>query len=145
MGLTICCRRVEPDIQYFCDIDYDVFQMMKDNQFKYGTHSLLEITGDTHTKGVGWTVSLTEYMQTIPTLWSTAVEFMKTHKDYIVTGEESIMPWVTDDNFLTYNGCHFWSNFEVKSKSLKYVHNITLPLTDRILGLPSKQKVYRVL
>jgi len=28
--------RVEPDVQYFCDVDYDVFQMMKDNKFKYG-------------------------------------------------------------------------------------------------------------
>lgn len=29
-------RRVEPDVDYYCDIDYDVFQMMKDNGFKYG-------------------------------------------------------------------------------------------------------------
>lgn len=28
--------RVEPDVQYFCDIDYDVFQMMKDKKLKYG-------------------------------------------------------------------------------------------------------------
>lgn len=33
--------RVEPDIQYFCDVDYDVFQMMKDNQFKYGKYICL--------------------------------------------------------------------------------------------------------
>lgn len=31
--------RVEPDVQFFCDIDYDVFQMMKDNNFKYGSFS----------------------------------------------------------------------------------------------------------
>lgn len=28
--------RVEPDVHYYCDIDYDVFQMMKDKQLKYG-------------------------------------------------------------------------------------------------------------
>lgn len=28
--------RVEPSVNYYCDIDYDVFQMMKDNKFKYG-------------------------------------------------------------------------------------------------------------
>ncbi|KAI8147147.1 nucleotide-diphospho-sugar transferase [Fennellomyces sp. T-0311] len=100
--------RVEPDVQYFCDIDYDVFQMMKDNQYKYG-----------------WTVSLTEYMSTIPTLWKTVNEFIKEHPQYVVTGEESIMPWLTDDNFLSYNGCHFWSNFEIGSldflRSKKYI------------------------
>lgn len=33
--------RVEPDVQYFCDVDYDVFQMMKDNKFKYGKVSMI--------------------------------------------------------------------------------------------------------
>jgi hypothetical protein len=37
--------RVEPSVQYFCDIDYDVFQMMKDNKFKYGK-SFLFVTVD---------------------------------------------------------------------------------------------------
>lgn len=33
--------RVEPDVSYFCDIDYDVFQMMKDKKLKYGKSTLL--------------------------------------------------------------------------------------------------------
>ncbi|KAJ8653247.1 hypothetical protein O0I10_011095 [Lichtheimia ornata] len=90
--------RVEPDVQYFCDIDYDVFQMMKDNDYKYG-----------------WTLSLTEYPETIPTLWETTQEFIRKHPDYIIRGAGSLLPWVTDDGFLTYNGCHFWSNFEIGS------------------------------
>ncbi|KAI9278278.1 glycosyl transferase, partial [Phascolomyces articulosus] len=99
--------RVEPDVQYFCDIDYDVFQMMKDGGYKYG-----------------WTVSLTEYMETIPTLWKTVQQFIEQHPDYVVRGDDSLMPWITDDNFISYNGCHFWSNFEIGSldffRSKKY-------------------------
>ncbi|KAF1802534.1 nucleotide-diphospho-sugar transferase [Mucor lusitanicus] len=90
--------RVEPDVQYFCDVDYDVFQMMKDNKFKYG-----------------WTLSLTEYMATIPTLWNATQAYMEKYPEYINWGEESLMPWLTDNAFESYNGCHFWSNFEIGS------------------------------
>ncbi|ORX53522.1 glycolipid 2-alpha-mannosyltransferase [Hesseltinella vesiculosa] len=90
--------RVEPDISYFCDVDYDVFQMMKDNDYKYG-----------------WTVSLTEYMETIPTLWKTTRDFFQQNPQYLAPKGESVEPWLTDNNFETYNGCHFWSNFEIGS------------------------------
>lgn len=52
-------------------------------------------------------------MATIPTLWETTKSFMAQNRDLINHGEDSILPWITDDNFETYNGCHFWSNFEV--------------------------------
>lgn len=29
--------RVEPDVRYFCDLDYDPFLYMKQNKKKYGT------------------------------------------------------------------------------------------------------------
>ncbi|KAI8994536.1 nucleotide-diphospho-sugar transferase [Pilobolus umbonatus] len=90
--------RVEPDIQYFCDIDYDVFALMKENNFKYG-----------------WTLSLTEYMETIPSLWKTTQDFMDEYPDYVYKGKDSLFPWLSDTNSATYNGCHFWSNFEIGS------------------------------
>ncbi|KAI9308855.1 nucleotide-diphospho-sugar transferase [Cunninghamella echinulata] len=100
--------RIEPDINYYCDVDYDVFQMMKDNDYQYG-----------------WTMSLTEYRETIPTLWETTQEFMKLHPEYIVEGKDSLKPFLTDNNFQNYNGCHFWSNFEIGSleflRSKKYM------------------------
>lgn len=89
-------RRVEPDINYFCDVDYDVFQMMKDNNYKYG-----------------WTISLTEYQETIPTLWETTKDFMAKHPEHLTNGPSSLRSWLTDDGYENYNGCHFWSNFEV--------------------------------
>jgi len=42
----------EPGTNYYCDIDYDVFEFMELNNYKYG-----------------WTMSLHEYTETIPTLW----------------------------------------------------------------------------
>lgn len=77
--------------------------MMKDNDYKYG-----------------WTLSLTEYKETIPTLWKTTQEFMDKNPDYIVKGDESILPWITDDDYENYNGCHFWSNFEVSKTAILF-------------------------
>ena len=42
----------EPGTNYYCDIDYDVFEFMDLNHYKYG-----------------FTMSLHEYIETIPTLW----------------------------------------------------------------------------
>jgi hypothetical protein len=33
--------RIEPDVNFYCDVDYDVFQMMKDNKFKYGNEKVI--------------------------------------------------------------------------------------------------------
>lgn len=86
--------RVEPDIQIYCDIDQDLFKYMKDND-----------------KWYGWTISLPEYKETIPTLWETTKKFIDENPKYIA--ENNNMPWISDDNGKTYNGCHFWSNFEI--------------------------------
>ncbi|KAK9453243.1 nucleotide-diphospho-sugar transferase [Dipodascopsis uninucleata] len=86
--------RVEPDIILHCDIDYDVFKFMEANQYDYG-----------------FTISLYEYIETIPTLWDSVKKFMKDHPNYIA--KDNLMGWLSDDNGETYNKCHFWSNFEV--------------------------------
>jgi alpha 1,2-mannosyltransferase len=88
--------RVEPDVKLYCDIDYDIFQFMKDNGKKYG-----------------FTISLHEYEATIETLWSTTRDFMKEHPDYI--HNNNMMDFISDDGGASYNLCHFWSNFEVGS------------------------------
>ncbi|KAI5809340.1 nucleotide-diphospho-sugar transferase [Pyronema omphalodes] len=88
--------RVEPSIELYCDIDYDVFKYMKDNNKKYG-----------------FTLSLYEYIETIPTLWESTKAFMKEHPEHIA--EDNGMKFISDDGGNTYNRCHFWSNFEVGS------------------------------
>jgi len=86
--------RVEPSIELYCDIDYDVFKYMKENNKKYG-----------------FTLSLYEYIETIPTLWESVKGFMKEHPEHIA--ENNAMRFLSDDGGKNYNKCHFWSNFEI--------------------------------
>lgn len=91
--------RVEPDIVLYCDINYDVFKMMKQNNKKYG-----------------FILSVSEYESTIPTLWETTQNFMKEYPQYVK--EKNMMDFVSNDKGQTYNMCHFWSNFEIASLDL---------------------------
>ncbi|RLV93791.1 Glycolipid 2-alpha-mannosyltransferase 1 [Spathaspora sp. JA1] len=88
--------RVEPDIKLYCDIDYDVFKWMKVNNKKYG-----------------FTISLPEYKETIPTLWQTVKDFTAKNPQYLA--KNNMLEWLSTDGGNTYNGCHFWSNFEIGS------------------------------
>lgn len=88
--------RVEPDIEIYCDINYDVFRLMKENNKKYG-----------------FILSLSEYPDSIPTLWKTTKEFMKEHPEHV--HKNNMMEFISDDKGASYNGCHFWSNFEIAS------------------------------
>ncbi|KAH8552096.1 nucleotide-diphospho-sugar transferase [Umbelopsis sp. PMI_123] len=92
--------RVEPDVNFMCDIDYDPFLYMKQHDKKYG-----------------FTISLKEFYSTVPTLWKTSREWMNLNQKYLVPGDhpENLMKFVTDDNGESYNLCHFWSNFEIGS------------------------------
>ncbi|KAF8478666.1 glycosyltransferase family 15 protein [Russula ochroleuca] len=86
--------RVEPDVTFFCDLDFDPFLFMQDNEKVYG-----------------FTITLPEYGETIETLWQTVRDFMEQNPDLIASNNG--MGFLSDDNGLTYNRCHFWSNFEI--------------------------------
>jgi alpha 1,2-mannosyltransferase len=86
--------RVEPDVRFYCDLDYDPFLIMQDQHKVYG-----------------FTVSLYEYEATIPTLWNTVKEFIHEYPDLV--SPENAMAFLSDDGGETYNRCHFWSNFEI--------------------------------
>lgn len=86
--------RVEPSIEMYCDVDYDPFVFMKENDKVYG-----------------FTISLYEYHETITTLWSTTKKFMQKFPEYIA--KNNLIDWLSDDGGETYNRCHFWSNFEI--------------------------------
>ena len=85
--------RVEPDVEFHCDIDYDPFLYMQDNNLKYG-----------------FTISLTEFRKTVPTLWKTTWQFIQKNPHLI--NPKNTMAWLTDF-WGDYNLCHFWSNFEI--------------------------------
>ncbi|CAK7893654.1 alpha-1,2 mannosyltransferase Ktr1p [[Candida] anglica] len=85
--------RIEPGVKYYCDIDYDVFRHMRENDLLYG-----------------FTISMFEYRDTIPSLWSHFKQFMQnTNREY----GDLIRFVMNDDDENSYNLCHFWSNSEI--------------------------------
>ncbi|KAI9296421.1 nucleotide-diphospho-sugar transferase [Neoconidiobolus thromboides FSU 785] len=72
--------RIEPDTHFFCKTKYDLFDYMKRNQLSYG-----------------FSITLKEIPETIPTLFDTITKYIKQTK---------LTP-------LTYNLCHFWTNFHI--------------------------------
>lgn len=86
--------RVEPDVHFRCDIDFDPFLFMQDNNKTYG-----------------FTITMYEYERTIQTMWSTVKSFMKENPQYIAQGNS--MDFMSDNGGAGYNLCHFWSNFEI--------------------------------
>ncbi|KAL4987916.1 glycolipid 2-alpha-mannosyltransferase-domain-containing protein [Aspergillus falconensis] len=94
--------RVEPKVQFFCDVDYDVFRFMEDRNKTYG-----------------FTINLFDAPESIPSLWPTTQEFLAANPSYL--SENNMMDWLTDDQLRPdhtryangYSTCHFWSNFEI--------------------------------
>ena len=80
--------RVEPSIEYFCDIHYDPFRYIHENKKKYS-----------------FVLSLYEYAETIPTLWDSTKKFIAEHPEHIA--EDNSMRFLSDDGGETYNKCHF--------------------------------------
>ncbi|OJD27738.1 hypothetical protein ACJ73_00869 [Blastomyces percursus] len=86
--------RVEPSVEYFCDISFDPFKFMKDNKKKYS-----------------FVISLYEYKETVLTLWDSVRKFMEKYPQHIA--ENNNLEFISQDGGETYNLCHFWSNFEI--------------------------------
>jgi alpha 1,2-mannosyltransferase len=91
--------RVEPETEYYCHLLDDVFEIMAKQEKVYA-----------------FLISFGEYMETIPTLWQTVLEFKdewnKNHPDDQLPRDERMWKFVADDEG-NYNGCHWWSNFEI--------------------------------
>ncbi|BFZ60030.1 hypothetical protein YB2330_001052 [Saitoella coloradoensis] len=90
--------RVEPFVEYYCDVVEDPFRFLA-----------------VHNKTYTFTMALYEYEATIPTLWEAVREFAKKHPEYI--HPDSAIQFLTDAPGAglsgPYNLCHFWSNFEI--------------------------------
>lgn len=87
--------RIEPDVSFFCKMNYDPFDYLESNGLLYG-----------------FSITINEFMETIPSLWQTTIEFLEKHRNILMNNE--IMKFILDDK-KNYNGCHFWSNFEIAS------------------------------
>ncbi|KAJ2771388.1 alpha-1,2-mannosyltransferase ktr1 [Coemansia nantahalensis] len=90
--------RIEPDVKYFCDITYDPFRFMRDNNLTYG-----------------FTITPLEFSETVETLWDTTRRWMIENPHHLP--EKSLIHWVVNEK-AEYTRCHFWSNFEIVDLSL---------------------------
>lgn len=61
----------------------------------------------TTNKQYGFVLSLYEYAETISTIWDSVLQFMSTYPQHIP--EDDSLSFVSDDQGLTYNRCHFVS------------------------------------
>ncbi|BDA47839.1 Glycolipid 2-alpha-mannosyltransferase 2 [Coccomyxa sp. Obi] len=85
--------RMEPDVHYYCDLDYDPFLYMQENRIKYG-----------------FVITIEELPATIPSLWATTQAFMAARSDLLPAA--NLLSFVRAQSG-DYNLCHFWSNFEL--------------------------------
>ncbi|QHS71759.1 putative mannosyltransferase [Saccharomyces paradoxus] len=94
--------RLEPKVNFYCKIKYDVFQFMSMNDKIYG-----------------FVLNLYDSPQTIRTLWTSTMDFVEEHPNYL--NANGAFGWLKDnsqnpDNYdytQGYSTCHFWTNFEI--------------------------------
>ncbi|ODV98483.1 hypothetical protein PACTADRAFT_38092, partial [Pachysolen tannophilus NRRL Y-2460] len=86
--------RIEPDIEYHCDIDYDPFKMMREENKIYG-----------------FTLAPLELHTTVETLWDTVKNYTQIFPQKLAPNNNFL--FLTDDEGENFNMCHFWSNFEI--------------------------------
>jgi alpha 1,2-mannosyltransferase len=112
--------RLEPYVDYYCQLDYDVFKFMRDHQKKYGKYFVWIFIVQLLTQNfIGFNIAYKEHIETVPTLWNTTLNFFKEHPEIELPPRNSTLwEFVTSDNGQTYNTCHFWSNFEIGDLSL---------------------------
>lgn len=88
--------RIEPNVKFFCDINYDPFLLMQDQGKKYA-----------------FIITIYEYQETIVTLWKETKKFLEKYPQFL--SKPNAMKFLSDDDGETYNKCHMWSNAEIAS------------------------------
>lgn len=86
--------RVEPGVSFNCDIVEDPFEFIRKNNIDYG-----------------FVIAMNEYMNSIPTLFEHTVDFLIQNRNLIKN--QNNLRFMFENG--KYNGCHFWSNFEIAS------------------------------
>ncbi|KAK6368375.1 hypothetical protein LTR64_006528 [Lithohypha guttulata] len=88
--------RVEPDVHFFCNIPYDPFRFLRDNEIAYG-----------------FNMNILDDARSFASLWRRTREFMDMYPDLV--HEDADLEWLVDTygNGGEYNNCQFFSNFEI--------------------------------
>ncbi|EGW34988.1 uncharacterized protein SPAPADRAFT_58113, partial [Spathaspora passalidarum NRRL Y-27907] len=96
--------RIEPNVDFYTDLNYDVFKYMEDTKKVYG-----------------FTIGLADIHQSIKTLWPETLAYLNTDDNYKYINPNGSFQWLVDPlqnpikHQVTggYSTCHFWSNFEI--------------------------------
>lgn len=88
---------IYPQVHYFCDINYDVFQFMSQNKLTYG-----------------FNMAILDDARSFPSLWTKTRAFI-TEYPHLLHPEADLTWLLSNDNL--YNNCQFFSNFEIGSLS----------------------------
>ncbi|KAF9002075.1 nucleotide-diphospho-sugar transferase [Cyathus striatus] len=84
--------RIEPDVHFHCDINFDPFLHMEQNNKTYG-----------------FTITMYEYEKTIPTLWGHVRDFAKQHPEFVA--EDNALGFMSEN--AGDDTSSVWSNFEI--------------------------------
>lgn len=96
--------RIEPNVNFYNDIKYDVFKYMEATKKVYG-----------------FTINLYDISETVVSLWPETLKFFNKGNNYKYINPNGAFQWLLEDqqnpkNNKKANGystCHFWSNFEI--------------------------------
>jgi len=89
--------RVEPDVHFFCDIPYDPFRFLAENDLVYG-----------------FNMAILDDARSFASLWSVTRDFVSRFPELV--RPDADVDWLLDpDNGMEYNNCQFFSNFEIGS------------------------------
>lgn len=81
--------RIEPTTKLLCNVPYDPFAKMHANNWKYG-----------------FTISIEEFVETVPTLWSAVMQFAENRRQKLPDYDPKLLSFF--GNKESYNLCHFW-------------------------------------
>ncbi|KAG9287913.1 hypothetical protein G9A89_017508 [Geosiphon pyriformis] len=87
--------RLEPSVEFACDIDYDPFLFMENNNLAYG-----------------FTITFYEFNNTIPTLWQSVRGFMQEYPQYLTP--KNVANFIIDNN----GDYNLWGDAPVHSIAL---------------------------
>lgn len=96
--------RIEPNVQFYSDINYDVFKYLRRTRKVYG-----------------FTINLYDIDESIETLYPETIKFLNSKENYKYVNPNGAFQWMTENQQIPkkaqvaggYSTCHFWSNFEI--------------------------------
>ncbi|GEQ69426.1 hypothetical protein JCM33374_g3098 [Metschnikowia sp. JCM 33374] len=96
--------RIEPNVQFYSDLNYDVFKYLAGTEKIYG-----------------FTINLYDIPQSVRTLFPETLSFLNQGDNYKYVNTNGAFQWITESQqnpdilkqTNNYSTCHFWSNFEI--------------------------------